>query len=150
MAVFLLLDLRPSAQSTDSPLLWISEGQKLVRRDRDVGLSRAYADYLGSAPLLFKYASRRKRNVGSAKQIPIANIEKKCQPKPAIFKRLDSDFIQTVAAVAVISKSHVKPEMTQVAKGAEKNSLHAVSPRRVKCKLKHNTGSRNPTTDKVP
>ncbi len=61
--------------------------------------------------------------------MPTANIAKTSQPKPVIFKRSDSDFIQTVAAVAVISKSHVNPEITQVANGATKNSLHAVSPR---------------------
>ena len=99
---------------------------------------------------MFRYNSRRKRKVGSAKQIPTAKIAMKCQPKPVIFKRRDSDFIQTVAMVAVMSKSHVNPEITQVANGAEKNSLHAVSPRLAKCRLKHNTGSRNPATDKVP
>lgn len=74
----------------------------------------------------------------------------KCQRKPGIFNRPDSDIIQTVAAVAVISKSHVNPEITHVAKGATKNSLHAVSPRPEKCKLKHSTGNRNPATDNVP
>lgn len=77
-------------------------------------------------------------------------MARKCQTKPGIFKRLASDFIQTVAAVAVINKSQVKPEMTHVAKGALKNSAHAVSPRCEKCKLKHITGNKNPITDMLP
>ena len=95
-----------------------------------------------------RYPSRRKRNVGSAKQMPTRKIARKCQWKPGIFSRRASDDIQIVHAAAVINKSHVNPEITQVAKGAAKNSCHAASPRREKCKPKHRTGKSNPQIDK--
>jgi len=110
-----------------------------------------YGDPL-SAYCLFRefarYPSRRKRNVGSAKQMPTRKIARKCQWKPGIFSRRDSDDIQIVHAAAVINKSHVNPEITQVAKGAAKNSGHAASPRCEKCKLKHSIGKSNPQIDK--
>ena len=51
-------------------------------------------------------------------------------------------------AVAVINKSHVNPEITQVAKGAAKNSGQAASPRSEKCNAKHRTGKNNPQMDR--
>jgi hypothetical protein len=63
--------------------------------------------------------------VGNAKQIPTKKIAAKCQAKPPIFNRLDSLAIQMVQAVAVSIKSQLNPEITQVAKGAAKNSGQA-------------------------
>ena len=110
-----------------------------------------YCDTLSSRCLFrefARYPSRRKRNVGSAKQMPTRKIARKCQWKPGIFSRRASDDIQIVDAAAVINKSHVNPEITQVAKGAAKNSRHAASPRCEQCKPKHRTGKSNPQIDK--
>jgi hypothetical protein len=56
----------------------------------------------------------------------------KCQMNPRIFKRLDSEIIQIVQAVAVKIKSQLNPEITHVANGAAKNSVQADSPRNTK------------------
>jgi hypothetical protein len=62
--------------------------------------------------------------------------------------RFDSLAIQIVQAVAVSIKSQLKPEITQVANGAAKNSLHAFSPPREKWIPKQTIGKIKPATDK--
>jgi len=61
--------------------------------------------------------------------------------------RFDSLAIQMVQAVAVSIRSQLKPEITQVAKGATKNSPHACSPALVKWIPKQTMGNINPATD---
>jgi hypothetical protein len=53
--------------------------------------------------------------------MPTKKIPKKCQIKPFILSLLDSIPIQIVQTVAVMIKSQLNPEMTQVAKGADQN-----------------------------
>jgi hypothetical protein len=63
--------------------------------------------------------------------------------------RLDSMPIQTVHAVAVSIRSQLNPEITHVANGAAKNSLHAESPSREKWIPKQIMGISKPAIDKA-
>ena len=82
--------------------------------------------------LACRWHSRRYRYVGKAKQMPTRKMAIKCQTKPFIFNLRDSTCIQIVHAVAVIMRSQLNPEITQVANGAAKNSGQATSPRNAK------------------
>jgi hypothetical protein len=70
-----------------------------------------------------------------------------CHPKPRMPRRLDSLTIQIVHPVAVSIRSQLNPEITQVAKGAAKNSPHARSPPRVKWTPKQTMGNIKPAID---
>lgn len=81
--------------------------------------------------------------------MPTKKIATKCQTNPFIWSLLDSAAIHIVQAVAVRIKSQLKPAITQVAKGAAKNSAHAESPRYTKWFVKQTTGIENPKTERA-